>query len=325
MDHPRSRGVYANDLVALWGHWGSSPLARGLPPDPPGPAGRGGDHPRSRGVYPLYCLNVPLPPGSSPLARGLRARPHHCLRELRIIPARAGFTSHGLFPFCVFGDYPRSRGVYGRSSPTTLSTEGSSPLARGLLGLKRAYKSRSRIIPARAGFTRAAGRARLVDEDHPRSRGVYSRTCGSGTSSVGSSPLARGLRAKLAGIPGRRRIIPARAGFTPRSRGSPGRVGDHPRSRGVYADAADTLSSDLGSSPLARGLQGDDEGPGRLGGIIPARAGFTLPLREPGSKSQDHPRSRGVYDFLRRWKWPSLGSSPLARGLPGSLHCQYST
>ena len=190
------------------------PARAGFTPTTWWPCGATGDHPRSRGVYPLYCLNVPLPPGSSPLARGLRARPHHCLRELRIIPARAGFTSHGLFPFCVFGDYPRSRGVYGRSSPTTLSTEGSSPLARGLLGLKRAYKSRSRIIPARAGFTRAAGRARLVDEDHPRSRGVYPSGARAENETGGSSPLARGLRFSLHSQSSIIRIIPARAGFT---------------------------------------------------------------------------------------------------------------
>ena len=51
------------------------------------------DHPRSRGVY-----NDPITVGiaqwgSSPLARGLLS--HHCvpLTALRIIPARAGFTS----------------------------------------------------------------------------------------------------------------------------------------------------------------------------------------------------------------------------------------
>ena len=131
-DHPRSRGVYGTVILDADGIAGSSPLARGLLPDGPGidveggiiparagfTAGpavmvrRGADHPRSRGVYPLYCLNVPLPPGSSPLARGLRARPHHCLRELRIIPARAGFTEEVLLLLFRQKDHPRSRGVY---------------------------------------------------------------------------------------------------------------------------------------------------------------------------------------------------------------------
>ena len=33
-DHPRSRGVYFRSLEVIWSPPGSSPLARGLPPDP---------------------------------------------------------------------------------------------------------------------------------------------------------------------------------------------------------------------------------------------------------------------------------------------------
>ena len=71
MDHPRSRGVYPEDLVIFASPEGSSPLARGLPAAVsrdgpvrgiiPARAGftSGGDageyfrtdHPRSRGVY----------------------------------------------------------------------------------------------------------------------------------------------------------------------------------------------------------------------------------------------------------------------------------
>ena len=50
-------------------------------------------------------------------------------------------------------------------------------------------------------------------------------------------------------------------------------------------------------------------------GIIPARAGFTV-RRTAGSPTMtDHPRSRGVYDHLRRPLRHGQGSSPLARGL----------
>ena len=70
--------------------------------------------------------------------------------------------------------------------------------------------------------------------DHPRSRGVYRKTVPAWLSTLGSSPLARGLH-----VPwdmGYRNvgIIPARAGFTyPPYRWNWG-TGDHPRSRGVY-------------------------------------------------------------------------------------------
>ena len=51
-------------------------------------------------------------PGSSPLARGLRLRRRRRAADLRIIPARAGFTA-ALERLTEFNkDHPRSRGVY---------------------------------------------------------------------------------------------------------------------------------------------------------------------------------------------------------------------
>ena len=90
-DHPRSRGVYAEELRARAGDGGSSPLARGLPGGPgpedplrriiPARAGftprcrpwrrRRTDHPRSRGVYQAIDASDATNKGSSPLARGL--------------------------------------------------------------------------------------------------------------------------------------------------------------------------------------------------------------------------------------------------------------
>ena len=70
-----------------------------------------------------------------------------------------------------------------------------------------------------------------------------------------------------------------------------------------------------GSSPLARGLR--VLGGGRLcvGGIIPARAGFTRLRSRPRRQGPDHPRSRGVYAVSRESLFRPAGSSPLARGL----------
>ena len=74
-----------------------------------------------------------------------------------------------------------------------------------------------------------------------------------------------------------------------------------------------------GSSPLARGLPHDrQQRPLRLG-IIPARAGFTPKSFEDPSNWPDHPRSRGVYARRTDPPRPRQGSSPLARGLPGTL------
>ena len=154
---------------------------------------------------------------------------------------------------------------------------GSSPLARGLLRrITIDYRTR-RIIPARAGFTilRPPRMRRL--QDHPRSRGVYHPAPPHVRRPEGSSPLARGLHPLIGQGGSHIRIIPARAGFTGRRAAIRRRPGDHPRSRGVYGFQAFALVVLVGSSPLARGLPSKLPGPPMVGGIIPARAGFTLP------------------------------------------------
>ena len=192
-------------------------------------------------------------------------------------------------------DHPRSRGVYARTRYRGAGLHGSSPLARGLLGSDDEAWERLRIIPARAGFTRPDRRGHRGRRDHPRSRGVYPDDPPTTGSSPGSSPLARGLPDDSRAPGGGGRIIPARAGFT-RGCGPPvPRRRDHPRSRGVYQSLSDLGRLGHGSSPLARGLRRHQDHGGALGGIIPARAGFTLESVSRAGAQMDHPRSRGVY------------------------------
>ena len=93
-------------------------------------------------------------------------------------------------------------------------------------------------------------------------------------------------------------------------------VRDHPRSRGVYRHTGNVRLTRHGSSPLARGLHDDFLPGGWVGGIIPARAGFTSLGIGGDFLSPDHPRSRGVYHLSHRLIPSHYGSSPLARGLP---------
>ena len=154
-----------------------------------------------------------------------------------------------------------------------------------------------RIIPARAGFTPCIWRPSGAAGDHPRSRGVYlvvPARCGG---SRGSSPLARGLRLRLGARRALRGIIPARAGFTFSI------LPTHPHA--------------CGSSPLARGLLSHPMTAPRRVRIIPARAGFTQGVYEAVLRARDHPRSRGVYEAAPSRVSVRVGSSPLARGLPG--------
>ena len=173
-DHPRSRGVYV--FVVCLTAWlcGSSPLARGLQ---------------------SFCPRSPVPKyGSSPLARGLHHGQERGDDLLRIIPARAGFTSHASLVIALMPDHPRSRGVYRLVNACPHPASGSSPLARGLRWPHEAPSAGPRIIPARAGFTRPRAEPRRGTPDHPRSRGVYTAMHLEADLSIGSSPLARGLR-----------------------------------------------------------------------------------------------------------------------------------
>ena len=234
--------------------------------------------------------------GSSPLARGLRVSGRERSPCGGIIPARAGFTETGAVSAAPGRDHPRSRGVYREGIRVDQANVGSSPLARGLLGLHGARLQGLRIIPARAGFTSLEQVGKREEEDHPRSRGVYLSTTWPGMGSPGSSPLARGLPHRHGAEPVGEGIIPARAGFTttaPYGRAEPK---DHPRSRGVYQGKSTVTRNVAGSSPLARGLLRDGGSESQPARIIPARAGFT---RFRGGAPQipaDHPRSRGVYE-----------------------------
>ena len=233
--------------------------------------------------------------GSSPLARGLLLLHRGGSEVIRIIPARAGFTTGLGKPAESPWDHPRSRGVYDWWSIVDGLTE--------------------RIIPARAGFTTGSRSSCATGSDHPRSRGVYAYHRPYLVPFSGSSPLARGLRGKASQSNFASRIIPARAGFTQVRTAAIRRVADHPRSRGVYTSTHSSNSTRGGSSPLARGLLLNDRIKREYWRIIPARAGFTL---EPGgflSQYWDHPRSRGVYLRLRIGVGLRRGSSPLARGL----------
>ena len=314
-DHPRSRGVYlyARDDVTVLA--GSSPLARGLPHHPgrrlPVPRiiparagftprgrrvlGRRGDHPRSRGVYQATAPRTLARSGSSPLARGLQvpdvvdgqlhgiipARAgftyEFCAASApgRIIPARAGFTSPRGRPACRVRDHPRSRGIYSTSQAPTTSCRGSSPLARGLRDGQVGVEGVRGIIPARAGFTGDGVSVVSQTGDHPRSRGVYSKSNSPPGRTPGSSPLARGLPGYGPAWERELRIIPARAGFTRIACGPRRRAPDHPRSRGVYASIDAEIVARIGSSPLARGLPATGDRVRLARRIIPARAGFT--------------------------------------------------
>ena len=172
---------------------GSSPLARGLLSIMNSSKITVGIIPARAGFTELDFPAAHERRGSSPLARGL---PSGCRRKglnSGIIPARAGFTDLDLHPTRLGADHPRSRGVYSCGHTLISRTNGSSPLARGLLLWSHTDFPNERIIPARAGFTARPARSRQSQQDHPRSRGVYPILRVPERDQPGSSPLARGL------------------------------------------------------------------------------------------------------------------------------------
>ena len=272
---PARAGFTVTEAMSWMADSGSSPLARGLRASPTAGRSSWGIIPARAGFTWWSGYYEKTDEGSSPLARGLLPEPEEGVILIGIIPARAGFTLGGRQSHPRNQDHPRSRGVYGPIIGTARPAMGSSPLARGLQVGPALCWAGTRIIPARAGFTTPGHNREGDRRDHPRSRGVYSKSFLASTSPSGSSPLARGLHHGR--IPRRSagRIIPARAGFTVRSPAPRAHSSDHPRSRGVYASPARVAFVRLGSSPLARGLHRDGIKKTADSRIIPARAGFT--------------------------------------------------
>ncbi len=172
--------------------------------------------------------------GSSPLARG-------------ILPA----TGYGCRAFAV---HPRWRGEYDNRFTCSLRAGGSSPLARGILARSARPARARRFIPAGAGNTCSIWLMLCSETVHPRWRGEYIEPIFDADSSVGSSPLARGIHVIGDVHRQSRRFIPAGAGNTRDRRCSSPESSVHPRWRGEYPFSPRLILLNDGSSPLARGI-----------------------------------------------------------------------
>ena len=153
---------------------------------------------------------------------------------------------------------------------------GSSPLTRGIH--RRTHKAIKKVwfIPAHAGNTRLSGKWAHRAEVHPRSRGEYRLLMPLILTSVGSSPLTRGIQ--WLGFDGSRThgFIPAHAGNTPLFPLLTNLNQVHPRSRGEYPIEHLSQKRSLGSSPLTRGIHAAEEQRADQVRFIPAHAGNTL-------------------------------------------------
>ena len=156
--------------------------------------------------------------GSSPLARGTPSLANANVPVNRLIPARAGNTSSSSPAQSPEPAHPRSRGEHSLPLRRLRTRSGSSPLARGTPLCPVPELGRNRLIPARAGNTRAGRCPGAGASAHPRSRGEHEGRTMSWCWCFGSSPLARGTRGQDDVLVLVLRLIPARAGNTYRQR-----------------------------------------------------------------------------------------------------------
>ncbi len=152
------------------------------------------DHPRVRGEHVSAFPGDGEMRGSSPRARGARRRRPVLVREDGIIPACAGSTPIAAWSCPSRRDHPRVRGEHADRGVVVPVAPGSSPRARGARHERHLAHALAGIIPACAGSTALASRARPRGADHPRVRGEHPRSSCSSPSRRGSSPRARGAR-----------------------------------------------------------------------------------------------------------------------------------
>ena len=231
--------------------------------------------------------------------------------------------------------HPRSRGENSTFAASSAVWNGSSPLTRGKLNVRRVERRLERLIPAHAGKTQGPNGPSRDEAAHPRSRGENIMSHAKNTTVSGSSPLTRGKRHEVRGQGCAAGLIPAHAGKTGRWRSRSGVWTAHPRSRGENAVEAARADLSTGSSPLTRGKRKtvlmffamiSGSSPLTRGKrcityirrpcfrLIPAHAGKTLWWTRRSVRAGAHPRSRGENKSLTASSRACIGSSPLTRG-----------
>ena len=236
--------------------------------------------------------------------------------------------------------HPRMRGERDVAKIADARAGGSSPHARGTQPHIDVQRQGRRFIPACAGNARIAPPMVRASAVHPRMRGERNQRCATPTTSIGSSPHARGTRFESSArhhalsvhprMRGERMMTMLNPclinGSSPHARGTPLQwLRFLPALRFIPACAGNARPDDLvmhppfGSSPHARGTRrGRGQERHRIR-FIPACAGNARESMTFSSLLTVHPRMRGEREVLKKRVLVIDGSSPHARGtrLPG--------
>ena len=190
--HPRLRGEHSSEIRLSCNCSGSSPPARGTL--------------AAVTCFPHRSRFIPACAGNTLVARWLlvlravhpRLRGEHdpvaihVFGHVRFIPACAGNTRGREMSWMTIAVHPRLRGEHLRSEASVLTTNGSSPPARGTHNAVNAANGSGRFIPACAGNTLRSAKPRRWVTVHPRLRGEHAALSQSPIYNFGSSPPARG-------------------------------------------------------------------------------------------------------------------------------------
>ena len=213
-------------------------------------------HPRMRGEGAPGRDQIDPHAGSSPHARG---GPHGVGLErvdVRLIPACAGRAVRcGPGPGWD-GAHPRMRGEGNVDGEDFTNNRGSSPHARGGLGVQDGGALGDRLIPACAGRAVQSHRNTPPSTAHPRMRGEGAIQRMGETGIRGSSPHARGGQDRLQPRHPQRRLIPACAGRAGLPMADHRRCPAHPRMRGEGRSAGTTADKHSAAHPRMRGEGG---------------------------------------------------------------------
>ena len=195
---------------------------------------------------------------------------------------------------------------------------GSSPHARGTPEHGQHACQDERFIPACAGNAWWRMTTAVWPSVHPRMRGERLAQLLINHTNDGSSPHARGTHPPGQGREAARRFIPACAGNADPGPSGMDQPPVHPRMRGERQGEIGGFPFVAGSSPHARGTP--DRIRARPGGLrfIPACAGNAPGSRPAPDPLTVHPRMRGERAKLQMDGVATLGSSPHARGTPGT-------
>ena len=318
--HPRACGENTPGVSHPPRSYGSSPRVRGKPVDRDlsdlatgliparagktsaraGSTGAKAAHPRACGENWRGTVTTTVLYGSSPRVRGKPCVSFSDRRGAGLIPARAGKTGPGRRPVRRPWAHPRACGENRTRGVWESGFQGSSPRVRGKRCRGDDGADGSGLIPARAGKTPSRRASSSPPRAHPRACGENPRPPPEPPHGAGSSPRVRGKRAVAPEVRWPEGLIPARAGKTVWTADFQFEGEAHPRACGENLGVGGVHGSGEGSSPRVRGKRLGVQGRSVLAGLIPARAGKTLPdlgFYRSGRSDLGNPRA-----FLLFWK-----------------------